>query len=766
MEKFGKSQSVKRFEDRRFLTGQGRYVDDLAPEGALFAYFLRSTYGHGQITAVDATDASDMPGVELIVTVEDLKADGVTLKMAGSLITQSDGTNGADPLRPLLAKSRVRYVGEPIAMIIATSLSAAKDAADAIEVDIDDLPSHTALATGGELIHAEAPNNLVFDWDMGRKDETEDALANAAHVVELDIYDNRIICNAMEPRGCYAEIEDGRLHVAVNGQGVWGTKNELARQLHIPKDDIRVTNPDVGGGFGMKAMHYGETILVAYATRKLNKPVRWMSERTEGMLTDNGGRDLTSKATLGFDENHKMTAYKVDSLINMGAYNSTFAQNIQTELFSKVLMGTYDVQNAYMRTRGVYTNTTPIDAYRGAGRPEAIFVLERAMDEAARQLGIDPWELRRKNFIQPDQFPYTSATGMAYDIGDFERVLDKAAEEAALDDFKTRKAESARNGKYRGLGLCYYIESILGDPKETTTVEFKDGGALIYVGTQSNGQGHETVYAQSLSDQSGIPTDKITVVQGDSDRIASGGGTGGSRSGTVQNTATLAAVEKMIAAFSGFLAEQEGVAVDDVSFDDERFRIAGSNLSPTMLEAADLAQEAGETALLKHSARITLQDRSFPNGAHVAEVEVDPETGVTEVVRYTVVDDFGNLLNPMIVAGQVHGGVAQGLGQVLTEHVVYDDDGQLLTASFMDYAMPRADDLPMIDFSTEGTPSIYNPLGMKGCGEAGTVGAIAAVANAVLDAIWDAGVRELDLPYTPHRVWQALQEAQADSVAS
>jgi len=766
MEKFGKSQPVKRFEDRRFLTGQGRYVDDLAPESALYAFFLRSTYGHGEIKGIYADDARDMPGVELIVTVADLEADGVNLKMSGSLVTQSDGSKGADPLRPLLAKDRVRYVGEPIAMIIARSLSEAKDAADAIDIDIDDLPAHTALEIGGELIHAEAPDNLVFDWDLGRKEETEQALSEAARVVELDVYDNRIICNAMEPRGCYAELQNGRLHVAVNGQGVWGTKSELARQLHIPKEDIRVTNPDVGGGFGMKAMHYGETILVAYAAGKLQRPVRWMSERTEGMLTDNGGRDLMTAATLGFDQNNKLIAYKVDNLINMGAYNSTFAQNIQTDLFSKVLMGTYDVQNAHMRTRGVYTNTTPIDAYRGAGRPEAIFILERAMDEAARQLGVDPWELRRKNFIQPNQFPYTSVSKVTYDVGDFERVLDKAAEEADLAGFKARKDASARAGKYRGIGLCYYIESILGAPTETTTVEFENDGALIFVGTQSNGQGHETVYAQYLADQSGIPVDKITVVQGDSDRIATGGGTGGSRSGTVQNTATLAAVEQMISTFSAFLAKQEGVPVEDVSFDDERFRIAGSNLSPTMLEAAELAKDACQTELLRHSATITLDDRSFPNGAHVAEVEIDPETGVTDVVRYTVVDDFGNLLNPMIVAGQVHGGVAQGLGQVLTEHVVYDEDGQLLTASFMDYAMPRADDLPMIDFTTEGTPSLYNPLGMKGCGEAGTVGAIAAVTNSVLDGLWDAGVRQLDLPYTPHRVWTALQDAQADSVAS
>ena len=766
MEKFGKSQPVKRFEDIRFITGQGRYVDDIVPEGALFAYFLRSSQAHGVIKSVDVEEASGMPGVVAVITVADLAADHVDIKLPASLVTQSDGSKGADPVHPLLADDRVRYVGEPLAMIVAESLHQAKDAAEAIDFEIEDLEPHVALAVGGLQIHDEAPNNQAFDWDMGKKRETEMALATAAHIVELDIYDNRIICNSMEPRGCFAEIVDGRLHVAVNGQGVWGQKSDLARHLKMDLADIRVTNPDVGGGFGTKAMAYGETTLVAYAARKLSRPVRWMSERTEAMLSDNGGRDLVSKVKLGFDADHRIVGYSVESLINMGAYNAPFAQNIQTELFSKVLMGTYDVQNAHMRARGIYTNTTPIDAYRGAGRPEAIFVLERAMDEAARQLGVDPWELRRRNFIKPKQFPYTSATGMTYDIGDFERVLDAVALNADVAGFKNRKSSSSAAGKLRGQGLCYYIESILGAPTERTTVEFEEDGVLIYVGTQSNGQGHETVYAQFLADQTGIPVGQITVVQGDSDRIANGGGTGGSRSGTVQNTATLATVGTMIERFSAFLAEREGCDPEDVSFDDERFRIAGSNTSPTMIEAADMARAAGQLDLLRHSEKITLEDRSFPNGAHVAEVEIDPETGVVEVTAYTVVDDFGNLLNPMIVEGQVHGGVAQGLGQVLTERVVYSDDGQLLTASFMDYAMPRADDLPMIDFATENTPSTYNPLGMKGCGEAGTVGSIAAVTNAVIDALWDVGVREIELPFTPHRVWQAIQDAKENSAAA
>ena len=766
MEKFGKSQSVTRVEDLRFLTGHGRYVDDIAPESALHAYFLRATVAHGEITALDLDDARDMPGVHLIVTADDLLAADVKLGLTGTIVKNRDGTKGAAPQRPMLAHGRVRHVGEAIAMIVADSIAEAKDAAEMIALEIDDLPVHVELAVGGDAIHPEAPENLAFDWGMGDEAETQAKIDSAAHVVSVQVFDNRVIVNSMEPRGCYAEVVDGRLHLAFNGQGVWLTKSDLAYHFGLDEKDIRVTTPDVGGGFGMKGMRYPEPFCAAHAARVLGRPVRWMSERTEAMLSDNAGRDLTTTATLAFDKDYRITAYHLDTIANMGAYNSQFAQAIQTDLFAKVLMGTYDVQTAYMHTRGIYTNTTPVDAYRGAGRPEAIFILERVMDEAARQLNVDGWELRQKNFITPAQFPYTTVSGVTYDVGDFAMVLASAARKADRDGFAARKAVSAAAGKLRGQGLCYYIESILGNPSETTTVEFVEDGALIFVGTQSNGQGHETVYAQFLSDQTGIPADKIMVVQGDSDRIATGGGTGGSRSVTVQNTATLAAVDVILKSFMAFLADAEGVDAAAVSFDDERFRIAGSNLTPTMLEVADMARQVGREDLLRQSARITLDNRSFPNGAHVTEVEIDPDTGVVTVDRYTVVDDFGNLINPMLAEGQVHGGVAQGIGQALTERVVFDEDGQLLTASFMDYGMPRADDIPMIGFSTECTPSLYNPMGMKGCGEAGTVGALAAVSNAVVDALWDIGVREVEMPFTPHRIWQTIQKAKDNSAAA
>lgn len=758
MDKFGKSQPVKRVEDVRFLTGQGRYVDDIAPRDALHAVFLRSPVAHAEITDLDLEAARAAEGVHMVLTLADLEAAGIDPNLPGATMKNRDGTEGAAPLRPTLAGGRLRHVGEPVAMVVAETPEQAKDAAEMIELDYDDLPVKLDLAPGGETIHDVAPDNRAIDFTEGDEAATQAAFDAAARVVRMQIDDNRIITSSIEPRGCYAEWDGKRMHFAFGGQGVWGMKGILSKALGLDEGALRVTNPDVGGGFGMKAFVYPEYIPVAHAARALGRPVRWMSERTEAMLSDNSGRDLTSLAELAFDENHRITAYRVTNDANMGAYNSQFGQGIQTFLFARVLMGTYDVQTVFLNTRAYYTNTTQVDAYRGAGRPEAIFVLERIMDRAARELGIDPLELRRRNFIAPDQFPYLTATGETYDVGDFTRVLDRGAAEADWEGFAARKAADAARGLLRGRGLCYYIESILGDPSEGAKVEFlEDGTVNIYVGTQSNGQGHETVYASFLSDQTGIPMENIAVIQGDSDRIAEGGGTGGSRSVTTQSNATLAAVDVMVKAFAPYLAGKMGVEESAISFDEEGFRAPGSNLSPTLMEAAEMARADGRTDLLTHEARATLPGRSYPNGAHMAEVVIDPETGHTQVDKYTVVDDFGNLINPRLAEGQVHGGVVQGIGQAISERVVFDEDGQLLTGSFMDYGMPRAGDVPYIGFSTEPVPSTANPMGMKGCGEAGTVGALAAVANAVQDAMWDRGVRQADMPFTPQRVWDMLR---------
>lgn len=758
MDKFGKSQPVKRVEDVRFLTGHGRYIEDCAPAEALRAWVLRSPVAHGVISTLDLEEARAAEGVHMVLTLADLKAAGLTTTMDATVVKNRDDSDGAAPERHMLADGRVRFVGEPIAVVIAETLDQARDAGELIELDIDDLPVKLDLQAGGEPLHPEVPTNSAFDWGMGDEAATQAAFEAAAHTVSLQVEDNRIIVNAMEPRGCFATWDEGRLHFTYGGQGVWGTKSQLAAKLHLAEEDVHVVTPDVGGGFGMKAMTYPEYFVVAHAAKTLEKPVFWMSDRTEAMLSDNGGRDLTSLAELAFDADLKITAYRVQTRCNLGAYNSQFGQPIQTQLFSRVLAGVYDIKTAWLQVEGIYTNTTQVDAYRGAGRPEAIYVLERVMDRAARELGVDPLELHRRNFIAPGNFPYATVTGESYDVGDFGMILTRAEEEADIAGFAARRAADAEAGKLRGLGLCYYIESILGDPSEGAEVEFlEDGGVNIYVGTQSNGQGHETVYAQFLADQTGIPADKITTIQGDSDRIAKGGGTGGSRSVTTQANATLATVEVMVAAFAPFLADEMGVEEEAVRFDGETFRAPGSNLTPSLLEAAEMARTQGRVDLLRHTARAQLPGRSFPNGAHIAEVVIDPETGVSVVDRYTVVDDFGNLINPMLAEGQVHGGVVQGLGQAMMEHVVYNEDGQLLTATFMDYALPRAADVPMIDFTSEPVPSTQNPMGMKGCGEAGTVGALAAVANAVQDATWDQGLRQVDMPFTPLKLWEALR---------
>lgn len=765
MSKFGTSQSVLRKEDQRFLTGAGRYIEDAMPEDALHAVFFRSPMAHARITGLDTADAAAMPGVVAIHTAADL--DG---KLANELdfetVDNRDGSRGAAPRHPLLAEDRVRFAGEAIAMVVAETRMAALDAAEAIACDFDELPVHVATATGGEAIHPEAPGNLAYDWAHGDAAATDAAFAAAAHTTRLELIDNRVMGMSMEPRGCWAEWDGARLRVDYSGQGVWGLKDELAEKMGLEPSAVRVTTPDVGGGFGTKGANYPEYLLVGFAARELGRPVRWMSGRGEAMLTDNGGRDHVTVAEAAFDADHRLTALRIDSVANLGAYNAPYGQPIPSELVLKVMPGVYDVQTTFFRVRGVFTNTTPIEAYRGAGRPEAIYVIERLMDWSARELGIDPIKLRRKNFIPPESFPYVSASGETYDVGDFGRVLNRALAEADVAGFAARKAESAEAGKLRGLGLSYYIESILGSQEEGTTIAFaEDGMVELAVGTQSNGQGHETVFAQILEERSGIPFDRVRFVQGDSDRIAKGGGTGGSRSVTMQGNSINHAADETIARFRPLAEEELEVAGADLVFEDGAFRVAGTDRAVTLIDLAAVAREAGKTELLVTTRRFRVPGRSYPNGAHFAEVEIDPETGALEVARYTVVDDFGYLINPMLAAGQVHGGVAQGIGQAVTEQVAYSEEGQLLSGSFMDYAMPRALDVPFMPFHAELVPSTANAIGMKGCGEAGTVGALAAVTNAALDAVWEVGVRRVDMPLTPVRVWSWLQAARESRAA-
>ncbi len=756
MDKFGTAQTAARREDIRFLKGEGQYIDDTAPEGAAHAFFFRSSVAHAEITALDVSAAKVAPGVLGVFTADDMEAAGAKLNLPGLTVKNRDGSKAANPYRPVLAQGRVRYVGEAIALIVAETLAEAKDAAEMIDFAYDELPVHVAVEPGGDVIHPEAPANQAYDWSLGDEAATEAAFAAAAHRVTLPVVHNRIVVNPLEPRGCHASWDGARLHLAYSGQGVWDTKRLLAQILAMKAEDIQVTTPDVGGGFGMKAQPHVEYFPVAFAAKALGRPVRWMSERTEGMLTDTGGRDLTSVAEMAFDKDHRLLAYRVNILSNLGAYNSNFGQYIQSDVSARVLTGVYDVQTVFVNAKGIYTNTAPTDAYRGAGRPEAIYTLERTMDAAARQMGIDPWVLREKNFIKT--FPYKSASGENYDVGDFPKVMASVRREADVAGFDARRKTSEAAGKVRGLGLCYYIESILGSPTEDAKIEFReDGTVALYVGTQSNGQGHETVYAEFLAARTGIPAEKIFVIQGDSDLIATGGGTGGSRSVTTQTTATIATVKVMVDSFVPFLEGE--LDAQDFAFDGEAFRAPGTNYVISLMEAADMARKAGRKDLLVHAGQGTLPGRSYPNGAHVAEIEIDPATGVITLDRYTVTDDFGILIHPMLAEGQVHGGVAQGLGQAITENCVYDESGQILTATFMDYAMPRADNLPMIKFTTEPVPSTANELGMKGCGEAGTVGALAAIANAVTDALAPMGVAPVQMPFSPARIWAAMKEA-------
>lgn len=762
MTKFGISQPVRRVEDVRFLTGKGDYIEDMQLPATCRAIFLRSPVAHADFT-MDVSEAKGAPGVLMVLTGADLEV-ALDNDITALTLPNRDGSTSARPKRPIMAIDRVRYVGEPVACVIAETVAEAKDAVELIEIDYTDLPvvieMSDALAEGAVQLHADAPGNLCYDWGIGDKEATEAALDKAHRVVTMEAINNRVHVVSMETRGCLANFDGDELHFHYASQGVHKATDELAQRLRFPKDKIHVTTGDVGGAFGMKNFNYPEYFVVSHASLKLTRPVKWISERGEAILSDCAGRDNITTLTMGFDESNRITAFKTEALSNLGGYNSPFGVIMQSQLYSRVLTGVYDIQTVWMETKGVFTNTIPTDAYRGAGRPEAQYSIERFMDTAARELGVDGAELRRINFIKPDQFPYATPTGENYDVGDFNKVLSRGLAEADWAGFEARRAASAANGKLRGRGLCFYIESILGAPNESAVIVFADDGMVdLHVGTQSNGQGHETVYMQILHEHSGIPFEKIRVKQGDNKLIPFGGGTGGSRSVTTQSTAINGTVEDLVAKMRPLAEEELEVSGADLVWENGTFQIAGTDRKIDLMTLSVRARERGMVDLLRQQSERELPGRSYPNGCHIAEAEIDPDTGVTQVVRYTVVDDFGRLMNPMLAEGQVHGGVAQGIGQAITEHVVYDEDGQLLAASFMDYAVPRADDVPMVPFTSEPVYSTANYIGMKGCGEAGTVGALAAVTNSVLDALWDQGIHRVDMPATPLRVWNWLQTA-------
>ena len=785
----GIGASIKRREDVRFLTGAGNYTDDINVAGQTYAYFLRSTVAHGKIVSLDTAAAAKMPGVLRIFTGKDFEAVGGL--PCGWQITSRNGEVMKEPRHPILASGKVRHVGDPIAAVVAKTLAEARDAAEAIGVEIEELPAvvdmRAAIAGAAPSVHDEAPDNLCYDWGFVEENrEAVDAAIKAAHhVTTLELVNNRLVANPMEPRVAIGDFNrasgDSTLYTTSQNPHVIRLLMG-AFVLGIPEHKLRVIAPDVGGGFGTKIFHYAEEAFCTFAAKALNKPVKWTADRSEAFITDAHGRDHVTKIELALDKDGKFLAIRTDTLANMGAYLSTFAPSVPTWLHGTLMAGTYTTPLIYCNVKAVFTNTVPVDAYRGAGRPEATFQLERVIDKAAREMGIDPVEIRRRNFIPADAFPYQTPVAVAYDTGDYHATMDKLVEMADFAGFAARRAESAAKGKLRGLGLSSYIEACGIAPSnlvgqlgaraglyESATVRVNAaGGIVVMTGSHSHGQGHETTFPQVIAEMFGCPEANVDIVHGDTGRGPMGMGTYGSRSIAVGGAAMVRAAEKIIAKAKRIASHLMEAAVEDVEFANGVFSVAGTDKKVDFGSVALAAYVPHNYPLesiepgLEETAFYDPSNFTYPAGAYAAEVEVDPETGVVTLLAFSAADDFGNVINPMIVTGQVHGGIAQGIGQALLESAVYDANGQLLTGSYMDYAMPRADDLPMyaVDHSCQ-TPCTHNPLGVKGCGEAGAIGSPPALVNAVLDALNAGGIKveHIDMPLSPSRVWAAIQAA-------
>jgi carbon-monoxide dehydrogenase large subunit len=780
-------QSLKRKEDARFLTGTGQYTDDVAMANQAQAFFLRSPHAHATIRRIDVSSAKQAPGVVAIYTAADL--EGVNGLPCGWLITGVDGTPMKEPPHPVLAKGKVRYVGDPVALVIAETRDQAKDAAELIDVDYDVLPavvgSVDALKAGAPQIHDEAPGNKCYTWSIGDKAAVDAAFAKAAHVTKLDLVNNRLIPNAIEPRAAvvsYNRADDAyTLYVASQNPHVERLLM-TAFVLGLPEHKVRVIAPDVGGGFGSKIYLYPEETAMVWASKRVGRPLKWAAERSESFLADAHGRDHVTHAELALDRDGRFLALRVNTTAAMGAYLSTFASCIPTILYATLLAGQYTTPAIHCEVTAVFTNTAPVDAYRGAGRPEATYVIERIVHQAGVELGLPQDEIRRRNFIRT--FPYQTPVALLYDIGGYDACLDEAMKMADVRGFATRKAEAAKRGKLRGLGYASYIEACGIAPSnvagalgaraglfEAGEVRVHPTGSVtVFTGSHSHGQGHETTFAQVVATRLGIPVENVDVVHGDTGRVLFGMGTYGSRSLSVGGTAIVKAVDKIVGKGRKIAAHLLEAAEADIEFKDGKFTVAGTDRSKTFGEIALTAYVPHNYPLdklepgLNETAFYDPTNFTFPAGTHICEVEIDPDTGVVAVVSFSACDDFGNIINPMIVEGQVHGGLAQGIGQALLENCVYDaESGQLLTGSYMDYAMPRADDVPSFKVATKVTPCTHNPLGAKGCGEAGAIGAPAALMNAVMDALAPAGVTHFDMPASPHRVWQAIRSARASA---
>ena len=766
--KFGIGQAVARKEDRRFVTGTGRYLDDIKLEGEARAYILRSPMAHAKIAKIDISAAKSAPGVIAVLTGADVAADKIPGMPCPAHPGNKPGTPEQNfPPRPILAQDTVRFVGDPVAMVIAETLAQARDAAELVEVDYDSLPAIADLAKaiekGAPQVHAEAPGNMHLIWADGDEQGTEAAFAKAAKIVEVNLVNNRVVPNSMEVRGAIGNwsAADGYT-LYCSSQGSHLMKDILAGFI-FQNQKIRVITPDVGGGFGMKVFLYPEYVMAMWAAKRIGRPVRWISDRSEAFLSDTHGRDNLTRARLALDKDGKFVGLRLDTLANLGAYLSQFGPYIPTAAGKGMHVGVYAIPVAYVEVKCVFTHTTPTDAYRGAGRPEAAYVIERLVEAAARATGLGHDEIRRRNFIPASAMPFKTSLGHTYDSGDFIRNMDDAMKDADWSGFAARKAESAKHGKLRGIGMAYYIEVCGGEPNVPAILRFEpDDTVTVIIGTQSNGQGHETAYSQIVAERLGIDFDKVIIKQGDTAMAPSGSFTGGSRSVpvggvTAQQSADLA-IEKGKPAAADLLEASAG----DIEFKDGSYRIAGTDRSVDIFKVAAAMREGKGVApdapkLLEASADFKPAAGTYPNGCHIVEVEIDPDTGTTDLVRYTVVDDFGTVVNPSMLAGQVHGGIGQGVGQALVESTVYNEDGQLVTGSFMDYAMPRADIIPHIDFRWNVIPCTTNPLGIKGAGEAGSIGAPPAVINAIIDALAHLGVSHIDMPATPLNVWNTIR---------
>jgi aerobic carbon-monoxide dehydrogenase large subunit len=761
--KFGFGQAVKRVEDVRFVSGAGAYTSDYAPAGALYASFLRSPHAHASFAFGDLTTARAMPGVEAVYTAADLAELG-DLPCLAPLPNSDMSTTPLKPY-PVLARGEAHHVGDAVAMVVARTQAEARDAAEQLEIEWSPLPAivdmRAAISPGALQVFPGAPGNVAYDTHIGDKAAADAVFAKAPHVVELSIVNQRLVANFMEPRGAVGEYDSasGRFKLHVSSQGVHGLQGLIAGNvLKIAPEKLRVVTSDVGGGFGTKAFIYREYPLVLEAARRLGRPVVWRADRSEHFTGDAQGRDNLTKVEMALDANGRFLAMRVDILGNLGAYLSQFAPYIPW-LGASMATGTYDIKTLYARVRGIYTHTVPVDAYRGAGRPEAAYALERLVDHCAHTLKIAPDEIRARNFVKSAQMPYHTQTARTYDVGDFEGAMRASLAKADYSGFPARAEEARKRGAIRGIGLSSYIEcTAWGDGEEGSVALDKNGDFTVLIGTQSNGQGHETAYAQVVSQYLDVPLERIKVVQGDTDRIPTGFGTGGSRSIPIGAVMVTRASQTLVASLKELAADKLEAAIADLEVGDGMIRIAGTDRAISYAEIANLPDATPKK--LKAIESFKPPEATYPNGTHVCEVEIDPDTGVTKIVRYTVVDDFGATLNPLLLAGQVHGGIAQGIGQALMERAVYSDEGQLLTASFMDYCMPRADNLPNFNFETRNIPSTTNPLGLKGAGEAGSIGSTPAVMNAVGDALWRAyGVKHIDMPATPLAVFSAIRQA-------